>query len=242
MRRLTRRAWVASACALAAAADSPSADAAQTRRAREAEARAAPLLAEPLARIKRALGAPVYLRITKEPARLEAWLGDQSGAYALMKSYPICAISGGLGPKLREGDRQAPEGFYEVRPQQMNPASAFHLSFDLGFPNAWDRAHGRTGSFLMVHGGCASIGCYAMTNPAIEEIWTIMARAFRAGAASVPVHCFPFPFTAEALSRRQGDPNSDFWKELAPAWSSFEETRRVPTVAVLHGRYMVRPG
>ena len=101
-------------------------------------------------------------------------------------TYPICRWSGRLGPKFREGDRQAPEGFYTVDAEQLNPNSRMHRSFNLGFPNAYDQAHGRTGSFLMVHGGCASIGCYAVTDPAVDEIWRMVTAALEQGQARFP--------------------------------------------------------
>ena len=91
-------------------------------------------------------------------------MGGEGRPLRRFATYPICLWSGRLGPKLREGDRQAPEGFYTVSAEQLNPNSRWHRSFSLGFPNAFDQAHGRTGSFIMVHGGCPSIGCYAMTD------------------------------------------------------------------------------
>lgn len=187
------------------------------------------------------LGAPVYLRLTKEPAVLTAYVADADGVYESFRSWPVCAYSGKLGPKLAEGDMQAPEGFYSVAPGQMNAASDYHLAFNLGFPNAYDRAQGRTGSYLMVHGDCVSIGCYAMTNEAIEEIWTLMQASMEEGQRSVPVHIFPFPMTAANLQRHAGDPNAAFWRSLAPAWEAFETTGHVPAVRVSDGDYQIVP-
>jgi murein L,D-transpeptidase YafK len=187
------------------------------------------------------LGAPVYLRLTKDPAVLTAYVADEEGVYVPFRSWPVCAYSGELGPKLAEGDMQAPEGFYAVAPGQMNAASDYHLAFNLGFPNAYDRAHDRTGSYLMVHGDCVSIGCYAMTDEAIDEIWTLMQAAMEEGQKSVPVHIFPFPMTAANLQRHAGDPNAGFWRALAPAWQAFEETGRVPLVHVADGEYEIAP-
>lgn len=127
------------------------------------------------------LGAPIFIRIVKSSRELQLWVEGDQAEFHLFRIYPICRYSGSLGPKLREGDMQSPEGFYFVTPRQLNPSSAFHLSFDLGFPNAYDRAHGRTGSYLMVHGRCVSIGCYAITNPGIEEIYALADAAFRGG-------------------------------------------------------------
>ena len=187
-----------------------------------------------------ALGQPVYLRITKQPAELTAYIAAADGAYHAFRTWPVCSVSGKLGPKVREGDGQAPEGFYTVPPAAMNPASQFHLSFNLGFPNAHDRALGHTGSYLMVHGACASVGCFAMTDAGIAEIWTLMQAAFEGGQASVPVHIFPFPMTQENLQRHAGDAPAPFWRSLAPAWDAFEATGRVPQVTTQGGVYMVR--
>lgn len=172
---------------------------------------------------------------------MRLYLRRADGAWVLVKAYPVCAMSGGLGPKQREGDLQAPEGFYRIAPRQLNPASAYHLSFNLGFPNAYGRARGWTGSFLMVHGACASIGCFAMTDPAIEEIWAAMAAAFRAGQAAIWANSFPFPMTPEAIAARAGHPWSAFWAELEPAWRLFRETGRPPQVRVRSGHYVVTP-
>src|SRR5246127_3973031 len=112
---------------------------------------------------------PILGRLFKEESELEVWKQDTTGRFALLKTYPICRWSGELGPKIREGDRQAPEGFYPITPAQMNPTSAYYLSFNTGYPNAYDRSLGHTGSELMVHGDCSSRGCYAMTDEQIAE-------------------------------------------------------------------------
>jgi murein L,D-transpeptidase YafK len=148
-------------------------------------------------------------------------------------------VSGSLGPKQKQGDGQAPEGFYRVRPGQMNPASSYHLSFNLGYPNAFDRANGRTGDFLMVHGNCVSIGCFAMTDPVIEEIWTLMQAAYEAGQGEVSVHIFPFAMTAANLKAHSASEHAPFWESLAPAWTQFDETGRVPKVKVSGKSYQV---
>jgi murein L,D-transpeptidase YafK len=184
-----------------------------------------------------ALGAPVCLRVFKEERVLEVWLRTDAGQFRLLKSYPICTFSGGLGPKLARGDGQSPEGFYSVRPGAMNPASRYHLSFDVGYPNAYDRAKGRTGSALMVHGACVSIGCYAMTDPTIEEIWTVMAAAFRNGQREIPVQLLPFRMSVESLARHRSDPWYDFWGDLKTGYDLFENARVPPRVEVRDGRY-----
>lgn len=210
-----------------------------TRRSDAAYAKAKPGLETALAAKGLELGSQVYLRITKEPAELTAYVADADGTFRAFRSWPVCSVSGTLGPKMREGDGQAPEGFYRVKPAQMNPSSSYHLSFNLGYPNAFDRANGRTGSFLMVHGSCVSIGCFAMTDPVIEEVWTLMQAAFANGQAVVDVHIFPFPMTEANLRARTSDPNTEFWQSLAPAWSQFEETAQVPRVKVAGKAYQV---
>jgi murein L,D-transpeptidase YafK len=186
-----------------------------------------------------AWGAPVFIRIFKESRELELWLADK-GTYRLLKSYPICNYSGGLGPKLAEGDGRSPEGIYEVSLGQLNPQSSFHLSFNLGFPNAYDRHHGRTGSFLMVHGRCSSIGCYAMTDPGIEEIYLLVEAALRQGQRQVPVHIFPFRMTEAALAAQASSPWGPFWRELQPIHDAFERALVPPAVEVRAGRYATR--
>lgn len=198
-----------------------------------------PLLTAALEQQELPFGGPVYIRIFKEEAELELWIEGESG-YALFDTYEICNYSGDLGPKLREGDRQAPEGFYRVNHAALNPNSSYHLSFNLGFPNAFDRAHGRTGSYLMVHGDCVSIGCYAMTDAGIEEIYVLVEAALDAGQPYVPVHAFPFRMTPERLAEIPDDAPKAFWKQLSPAYSAFEETKQPPVISVEAARYQLQ--
>src|ERR687898_3365865 len=132
----------------------------------------------------------ILVRIFKQESELEVWKQDRSGKFALLKTYPICRWSGELGPKVRQGDRQAPEGFYTVTPGQMNPKSQYYLSFNVGYPNAFDRAHDRNGSALMVHGDCLSAGCYAMTDEQMAEIFALAREAFAGGQPSFQVQAF----------------------------------------------------
>ncbi|MCL4130534.1 UNVERIFIED_CONTAM: hypothetical protein GTU68_001161 [Idotea baltica] len=185
------------------------------------------------------LEAPVFVRITKIPAELTVYKQTIDGAYTAFRSWPICTFSGGLGPKTKQGDGKSPEGFYSVASSAMNPASSYHLSFNLGYPNTHDRTLGYTGDYLMVHGECVSIGCYAMTNDGIDEIWTLMRGAFQGGQASVPVHIFPFEMTAANLQRHAHRPESAFWRSLAPAWAAFEATGKVPETSGDGGVYRV---
>jgi murein L,D-transpeptidase YafK len=185
------------------------------------------------------LGAPVLVRIFKREFELEVWLkrGDHFERFA---SYPICMWSGGLGPKLKQGDRQAPEGFYSVDSSALNPNSKYHRSFNLGFPNAFDRAHGRSGSLLMVHGDCRSVGCYAMTDPVIDEIWTLITSALNAGQKRFQAQVFPFRMTEANMSLHAGDPDIDFWRQLQRGHDAFVRDRVPPVVSVCDGRYAIR--
>jgi murein L,D-transpeptidase YafK len=228
-----------------AAPVSRSAEPATGCRWRQVVERQRPLLEERLAERGLELGSPVFMRIFKESenenghqgGELEVWI-ELAGRFVLFASYPICTYSGTLGPKIRQGDRQSPEGFYYVKPSHLNPCSTFHLSFDLGYPNAFDRAHQRTGSYLMVHGNCVSIGCYAMTDPAIEEIYTLADQALRAGQSFFRVHVFPFRMTAENLARRSRSRWRDFWSNLKQGYDHFESKRRPPNVTVADRKYV----
>jgi len=185
--------------------------------------------------------APVVIRIYKEERTLEVWKQDRTGRFALLKSYPICKYSGKLGPKIAQGDYQAPEGFYDITPDQMNPQSSEYLSFNIGFPNAFDRSLGRAGSFLMVHGGCRSVGCYAMTDYGIEEIYGLVYEAFQGGQAKIQLQAFPFRITTANLVRHEQDPNVSFWQMLKTGNDAFLETGQPPTVAVCDQRYVFNP-
>jgi murein L,D-transpeptidase YafK len=174
-------------------------------------------------------GAAVFIRVFKTENRLELWLrhGDQ---FRLFETYPICKWSGRLGPKLNEGDGQAPEGFYVVTPSQMNAHSHYHRAFNLGFPNAFDRASGRTGSNIMIHGGCGSVGCYAMTDGQIDEIFNLMKAAFANGQQAIDVDVLPFSPTPLALTAHANDPAAPFWKTLAMGEAAFKRTGRPSAV------------
>jgi murein L,D-transpeptidase YafK len=181
----------------------------------------------------------IFVRIFKEESELEIWKARDDGRFYHFKTYPICMWSGELGPKIRTGDKQAPEGFYTVTRSQMNPKSSFHLSFNLGYPNAYDRAHGRTGEFLMVHGKCTSAGCYAMTDGLVEEIYALAREQFEAGHESFEVHAFPFRMTDENMARHRGHPAYRFWQTLKEGYDFFEIARQPPRIAVCERRYLV---
>ncbi len=197
----------------------------------------APKLRTALARENLELGSAMFVRIYKQEKLLEVWMETAEGRFEPFKTYRICAYSGGPGPKEQEGDLQSPEGFYAVKASGMNPRSAYHLSFNLGFPNAYDRAHGRTGYFLMVHGSCVSQGCYAMTDGRMEEIYTLAEAAFAGGQDEIPVHIFPFKMTRANLDSTQSSRWFGFWSNLKEGHDIFEQTRVPPMVWVENARY-----
>jgi len=181
---------------------------------------------------------PILIRLFKEESELEVWKKTRDGSFALLKTYPICRWSGDLGPKKKEGDRQAPEGFYTITPGQMNPNSNYYLAFNTGFPNAYDRAWGYTGSELMVHGDCSSRGCYAMTDEQIQEIYALARESFFGGQKEFQFEAFPFRMTALNMAKHRNNPNFAFWKMIKEGYDHFEATHQEPKVAVCEKHYV----
>ena len=214
------------------------ATAAAKDRASQARERVLPGLQSALQAIDVRVGAAIFLRIFKEERELELWIAA-GNHYQLFKRYPICSFSGRLGPKTQQGDLQAPEGFYLIGLSQLNPASRYHLSSNLGYPNAFERAQGWTGDYLMVHGQCVSIGCYAMGDTAIEEIYTLLEAALRSGQSRVSVHAFPFRMTPVNRKRYENSVHIEFWNGLAAAYDAFEATHLPPKIDVLRSGYRV---
>ncbi len=182
--------------------------------------------------------APIFIRIFKEESQFEVWKQRRDGKYLLLTTYDICKWSGELGPKKVEGDRQAPEGFYTVTPAQMNPNSSYYLSFDIGYPNAFDRALGRTGANLMVHGACSSRGCYSMTDDVAGQIFAMARDSFRGGQTKFELEAFPFHMTPENMAKHRDDPNMPFWRILKEGSDHFEVTQLPPKVDVCNKRYV----
>ena len=181
---------------------------------------------------------PVLIRTYKKEAELEIWKMTANGQYALLKTYPMCRWSGQLGPKTREGDRQVPEGFYPITPLQMNPNSNYYLSFNVGYPNAYDQAWGRTGGNIMVHGVCSSAGCFSMTDAQIADIYAVAREAFNGGQREIQMESFPFRMTSENMAKYRLDPNIAFWKELKVGADHFEVTKTEPPVLVCNRHYV----
>ncbi len=197
------------------------------------------------------MGAPAYVRIFKKEGELELWL-KVNGRYTLYRNFPICKSSGHLGPKLKEADYQSPEGFYSVSTKQLNPHSNYHRAFNVGYPNAFDKQNGRTGGLVMVHGACKSVGCFAMTDKGIEEIYGFVAAALSAGQHEVPVHIFPFRMTDTALQKETSESGwmafmsqdaeagkewAPFWRNLKEGYDLFESTHEPPVVYACGDHY-----
>ncbi len=181
---------------------------------------------------------PTLIRTYKKEAELEIWKMKSNGEYALLKTYPMCRWSGQLGPKKREGDMQVPEGFYTIAPGQMNPNSHYYLAFNVGYPNAYDRAYGRTGGNVMVHGVCSSAGCFSMTDEQVADIYAIARESFAGGQREIQLQSYPFHMTAENMAKFRLDPNIDFWKNLKDGSDHFEVTKTEPSVLVCGKRYV----
>ncbi len=187
------------------------------------------------------ISAPIFIRIFKKESELEIWKQKDDGLFYYLKTYPICNWSGKLGPKLKQGDKQAPEGFYKVSRGQMNPNSKFHLSFNLGYPNAYDRSFKRTGANLMVHGDCSSAGCYAMTDALVEEIYAFAREAFDGGQEFFYVHAYPFRMTSKNMALHKRSRWMKFWLDLKKGYDQFELARVPPKIRVCEKRYQVNP-
>lgn len=208
-------------------------------RVTEAKARVNPDLRAEMKARKIAPHSPLFIRAFKEERELEIFLmNKESGKFELFRTYPIAGLSGVLGPKLAEGDGQVPEGFYAVAPSAMNPKSNYHLAFNIGYPNAFDRANDRTGSFIMVHGSNVSVGCLAMTNEKIEEIYTLCDDAFEGGQPFFRIHIFPFRMTLPRMEESTDDKWLPFWQNLKVGYDFFEDTRIPPNITVTEKEYV----
>ena len=188
-----------------------------------------------------AAGQEIFIRIFKQENTLELWTRvKNSEKFELYKTYEVCMWSGSLGPKLKEGDGQSPEGFYTVSKSQLKPDSTYHRAFNIGFPNKFDKANGRTGSFIMVHGDCVSIGCYAMTDKYIEEIYYLAETALNNGQKSFSVHIFPFKMNKEKLEKHSKHKWFAFWQNLKEGYDLFEQSHIPPAVTVQNKKYLFK--
>ena len=181
---------------------------------------------------------PILIRTYKQESEFEIWKKASDGKYALLKTYPMCRWSGQLGPKTREGDRQVPEGFYSLSPSQLNPNSSFYVSMNVGYPNSLDKAYGRSGGLIMVHGACSSAGCMSMTDEQIAEIYALTREAFTGGQSQVQIQSMPFRMTPKNFAKFRADPNIAFWKNLKEGADHFEVTKQEPKVAACGKKYV----
>ncbi|MBD2796242.1 murein L,D-transpeptidase [Xenorhabdus sp. 18] len=185
------------------------------------------------------IGAKIFIQIFKEEKRLELYTQDRTGHYQLTQSYPICRYSGGLGPKTQKGDFKSPEGFYSISFKQLKPDSRYYRAINLGFPNAFDKAKGYSGSDLMIHGACKSIGCYAMTDRYMGEIYQYVESALHHGQHEIKINIYPFRMTRKNMRRHQNNDNYSFWKQLQPAYQYFAQNSIPATVSVIGGQYAI---
>ncbi len=180
----------------------------------------------------------IFLRALKEEKKLELWGSSlKKEEWKLIKTYAICSASGDLGPKRKEGDLQVPEGFYHIEERRFNPVSSFHLSLGLNYPNASDKVLSdkkKPGGDIYIHGACASIGCLAMTDDFIQEIYVLAVEARNNGQQNIPVHVFPCYMTDSNLSRIQKEypQHKAFWTGLQKGYTHFEKQHKLPSFVV----------
>jgi murein L,D-transpeptidase YafK len=174
----------------------------------------------------------LYIRAFKHEQELEVWCGETATEpLTLLKTYKIAGMSGTLGPKRKEGDLQVPEGFYFI--DRFNPQSRFHLSLGINYPNSSDRILSdphRPGGDIFIHGDTRSIGCLAMTDPIIEEIYILALNAKSKGQSKIPVHIFPFRMSPTMLASFAKSMKDlvPFWTHLKRGYDAFEASRTVP--------------
>ena len=211
----------------------------KSSKSKKAVKKYAPILKKEFKKKGMEWGSNIYFRIFKEEKQLEVW-AKKGSKFVLFKSYPICYFSGGLGTKTKQGDGKSPEGFYYLKTKSLNPYSSYHLSFNIGYPNKYERQKKYTGSALMVHGECVSIGCYAMGNKNIEEIYTLLESSFEHKQGLVRIHIFPFKFTDSIMNKREVKSRKwySFWKNLREGYDFFEKNKTPPNVEVVGGKYV----
>ncbi|TCC87140.1 L,D-transpeptidase family protein [Pedobacter hiemivivus] len=186
----------------------------------------------------------LYLAAYKSEGKLELWL--QSGkekTYKLFKTYNFCAHSGMLGPKIKEGDLQTPEGFYSIN--VFNPESKFHLSLGVDYPNEIDTQRSgqeKPGGDIYIHGNCVTVGCIPLTDEKIKEVYVLAVEAKNAGQLQIPVHVFPFKMTQQNLNKYlvQFPAQKAFWKNLQPGYAYFERHNVPPNILMQKDKYLFK--
>ena len=182
------------------------------------------------------LGSPVFLRVYKQTSEMELWV-QQGPRYELFKIYKICRWSGGLGPKFYEGDRQSPEGLYRITTSDLIVNQRWDRAMNINYPNNFDQVNGRGGSSILIHGGCGSIGCFAIQNQNVEEVYGAVRAALRNSQAYVPVLTLPFRYSALAPEKEDTLHMSEFWSDLRRADLLFERDKLPPIAWICDGRY-----
>lgn len=189
----------------------------------------------------------IFIRIFKSEALLEIWtLKKKINGYVRVKSYHICALSGKLGPKRKQGDLQIPEGIYYI--SDFNPVSNFYLSLKINYPNKSDRILGykqSLGGDIYIHGDCVTIGCVPITDESIKEVYWMAVQARENGQKKIPVHIFPAKLEGEGFDKLIENYNSnktltDFWDNLKIIYNYFEEYKVIPEIQIDdHGNYYI---
>jgi murein L,D-transpeptidase YafK len=183
----------------------------------------------------------VFIRVFKADSQLELWAENpQTKLFVLLKTYPICYMSGILGGKNAEGDMQVPEGFYYI--DAYNPNSNYYLSVKINYPNSYDRYWKKTGGAICIHGSCVSIGCISIEDAPIKELYWILIQARNAGQ-TIPVHIFPKPLHNENLATLKqafaDEPQKiAFWENIKTGYNYFEQHHKVPTFRIKKGLYV----
>ncbi len=185
----------------------------------------------------------LFLRAFKQEAELEAWIKPVGqDTFLLLKTYPVCYVPGKPGPKRKEGDNQVPEGFYFI--DRFNPASSFHLSLGINYPNAADKLLSdkkRPGGDIFIHGNCVSVGCLPLTDVLINEVYLLAVEARAGSQERIPVHVFPCRAGQWAQLPKGDDSLLAFWDNLKPGLDFFDTHKRLPVVQVgRDGRYALK--
>ncbi len=190
----------------------------------------------------------LYIRSFKYDRQLEVWVKDNlKEPYKLFKTYKICMQSGTTGPKRMEGDYQVPEGFYHIN--DFNPNSSYHLSLGLNYPNASDRILSdslRPGSAIYIHGNCVSVGCIAISDEPIEELYTMASAVRLQGQEFIPVHVFPVKYSVKKSndylleSIKENAYLESFNKNIKEVFDYFEANKQLPIIMVnKRGEYLM---
>lgn len=185
----------------------------------------------------------IFIRAFKTEQVLEVWV-KQGEEFKLFHEYSVCAASGDLGPKRRQGDYQVPEGFYFI--DRFNPTSSFHLSLGLNYPNASDRILGQKGNLggdIFIHGNCVSIGCLAIQDEQIREVYLLAVEAKQQGQRQIPVHIFPFKLSADTLKTQLAryPEHQQLWEDLKAGYEYFEQNKTLPIFeSRSDGRYRLK--